>query len=81
MEGEKAAGTSAGICQGCPAGVALAVHDKMEETILSFLPPEVRDHLLGARKEMLMAARSMIDHALERVDQKQTKASQKITVE
>jgi hypothetical protein len=34
------------------------------------LPPEVRGHVLEARKEVLMALRSLIDAALERMDEK-----------
>jgi hypothetical protein len=35
------------------------------------LNPEIRGHVLEARKEMLMALRSLIDAALERLDEKE----------
>jgi len=36
------------------------------------LTPEVRGHMLGARKEMLSALRSLIDAALEKMAEKET---------
>lgn len=36
------------------------------------LPREVRDHLRAARKEQLLAARSFLDHWIERADRAET---------
>ena len=36
---------------------------------LHWLPDETRQHLLGARKEFLLALRSAVDHAIEQVDE------------
>jgi hypothetical protein len=39
----------------------------------SFLPPQFWEHSRKARKEMLLAWRSMIDAALERMEEKEEK--------
>jgi hypothetical protein len=36
-----------------------------------FLPRETRGHLLNARREAMLAARSLIDKSLERLDESQ----------
>jgi hypothetical protein len=36
-----------------------------------FLPKEARDHLYNARREMMLAARTIIDKSLERLDESQ----------
>jgi hypothetical protein len=47
-----------------------------------FLPEEFRAHLRTARKEMLLAVRSLIDAAIERTEEKPTrKKTTKIKVE
>ena len=45
-----------------------AAHEARMESLRSFLPPEFFDNQKKARKEMLLAARSMIDHAIERIE-------------
>ena len=42
---------------------------------LGLLTPEVRGHLLGARKEMLSALRSLIDAALDKMEEKEARAA------
>jgi len=42
----------------------------MESLIMGFLPADTRSHLRAARKEQLLAARSVIDHLIARVDRK-----------
>ena len=49
-----------------------AVEDPMERLFGAFLPSDSRDHLRAARKEQLLAARSFIDHWIERLDRKPT---------
>ncbi len=44
--------------------------ESVETLMAGFLPPDVRSHLRAARKEQLLAARSMIDHWLARVDRR-----------
>ncbi len=46
-----------------------------------FLPAEFRAHLKAARKEMLLAMRSLIDAAIERTEEKPKKKTTKIKVE
>jgi hypothetical protein len=43
---------------------------EMRAGFQAMLPPEVRQHGRNARKEMLLAWRSLIDKALERLDEK-----------
>ncbi len=47
-----------------------AAREEMRESIKGFLPPEFVEHRHKARKEMLLAFRSLVDAALERMDKK-----------
>ena len=47
-----------------------AAREELRESIKSFLPPEFLIHRRKARKEMLLAWRSVIDSALERIEEK-----------
>lgn len=47
-----------------------AARQEISESLQAFLPPEFIEHRRKARKEMLLAWRSMIDSALERMDEK-----------
>ncbi len=47
-----------------------AAREELRESIQSFLPPEFVEHRRKARREMLLAWRSFIDRALERIDEK-----------
>jgi hypothetical protein len=49
---------------------ARSARREMRESFKSFLPPEFWEHRKRARKEMLLAWRSMIDHALSRMEEK-----------
>ena len=44
--------------------------EELRESMKSFLPPGFIEHRRKARKEMLLAWRSLIDAALERMDEK-----------
>ena len=50
-----------------------AAREEMRESIQAFLPPQFVEHRRKARKEMLLAWRSLIDSALERIDKKEQK--------
>ena len=52
---------------------AQAARAEWRESMKSFLPPGFWEHRHKARKEMLLAWRSMIDAALERLDEKEEK--------
>jgi hypothetical protein len=52
---------------------ARAAREEMRESMKAFLPPEFFEHRKKARKEMLLAWRSMINAALERMDEKEEK--------
>ena len=43
--------------------------EELRESMKSFLPPGFIEHRRKARKEMLLAWRSLIDAALERMDE------------
>jgi hypothetical protein len=43
--------------------------DEFRQSIEGMLPPEFIEHRRRARREMLLAARSLIDHALKRMDE------------
>jgi hypothetical protein len=51
-----------------------AAREEMRKSFIGLLPPEFVEHRRAARKEMLLAVRSMLDHALERIDEKANKA-------
>jgi len=48
-----------------------AAREEMRESVRSFLPPGFVEHRRKARKEMLLAWRSLIDSAIERMDDKE----------
>ena len=48
-----------------------AAREEMRESIKSILPPGFMEHRRNARREMLLAWRSLIDSALERMDEKE----------
>lgn len=45
-----------------------AAREEMRESVKAFLPPGFVEHRKNARKEMLLAFRSLIDSAIERMD-------------
>jgi len=49
-----------------------AAREELRESIKAFLPPEFVEHRKKARKEMLLAWRSIIDAALERIEEKKS---------
>jgi hypothetical protein len=44
--------------------------EEFRKSIEVMLPPEFLEHRRAARKEMLLAARSLIDHALKRMEER-----------
>jgi len=47
-----------------------AAREEMRKSMETILPPGFMEHRRTARKEMLMAFRSMIDAALEKTEEK-----------
>jgi hypothetical protein len=43
--------------------------EEFRRSFEGMLPPEFLEHRRAARKEMLLAARSLIEHALKRMDE------------
>ncbi len=48
-----------------------AARQEIRESVKGLLPPEFVEHRRKARKEMLLAFRSLIDSALKRMDEKE----------
>jgi hypothetical protein len=51
-----------------------AAREEMKDSIRTLFPPEFIEHRRKARKEVLLAWRSFIDAALERIDEKSKQA-------
>ena len=49
-----------------------AARAEFRESISSFFPPEFVQHQRKARREMLLAWRSFIDRAIQRIDERDT---------
>ena len=47
-----------------------AARDEMRKSIETILPPGFLEHRRAARKEFLLAARSLLDAAIKRIDEK-----------
>jgi len=46
-------------------------HYELRESIRSLFPPEFVEHRRAARREMLLAAKSLIEHAIERLEKRE----------
>jgi hypothetical protein len=51
-----------------------AAHQEFRDSIQSLLPPQFLEHRRKARKEMLLAWRSLIDTTLEHLEEHEVKA-------
>ncbi|HEY3312101.1 MAG TPA: hypothetical protein VGK00_10710 [Anaerolineales bacterium] len=51
-----------------------AAREEMRKSVEGMLPPQFVEHRRAARKEMLLAFRSLLDHAINRIDEHTTKA-------
>ena len=49
-----------------------AARSEMKNSVESLFPPEFLKSRRAARKEMLLAAQKMIDHAIERLENKES---------
>ena len=47
-----------------------AARSELRESYKSLFPPKFIEHRRAARREMLLALRSLVDHALERMEAK-----------
>jgi hypothetical protein len=52
-----------------------AAREELRESIRAILPPEFVVHRRKARKEMLLAWRSFIDSALQRIEEKEKESA------
>jgi hypothetical protein len=55
-----------------------AAREEMRESMKAFLPPGFVEHRKNARREMLLAWRSLIDSALERMDEKEVEQEETV---
>jgi hypothetical protein len=51
-----------------------AARDEMRKSMEGMLPPGFIEHRRAARKEMLLAFRGLLDHAIERIDERVAKS-------
>jgi hypothetical protein len=51
-----------------------SAHAEMRESVSALFPPEFIEHRRAARKEMLLAAQSFINRAIERIEAREEKA-------
>lgn len=51
-----------------------AAREEMRKSVEGLLPPQFIEHRRAARKEMLLAFRSLLNHAIDRIDERTTKA-------
>lgn len=47
---------------------------RLRSPLARLLPPEVRSHMLAARREMLLALRSLVDAAIEGLEERERRA-------
>lgn len=52
------------------------VREKIVDSILTYLPPEMVEHLGNSKREILLALRSVIDHAITKTDEVVEKAKE-----
>jgi hypothetical protein len=52
-----------------------AAREEMRKSMEGLLPPKFVEHRRAARKEMLLAFRSMLNHAIEHIDEHEKKTS------
>jgi hypothetical protein len=64
-------------CEWTPEGEIIL---RIKKPGLGVLTPEVRAHMLGARKEVLSALRSLIDAALDKMEQEESPRTHRTTI-
>ncbi len=56
-------------CEVCPLYISIAAARRLKDGLKELLPPDFREHAQTACKEQLLAARSLIDAAIDRLEQ------------
>ncbi|MEW6232048.1 MAG: hypothetical protein AB1566_07025 [Chloroflexota bacterium] len=56
-------------CEDCPIAILMRKHAELRSMFTGKIPAEFFQHTRAARKEMLLAMRSLIDAALEKLEQ------------
>jgi len=64
-------------CEWTPEGEIIL---RIKKPGMGVLTPEVRAHVLGARKEMLTALRSLIDAALDKMEEQEGPKTRRTTI-
>lgn len=57
-------------CEVCPVCVSISAAGRLKEGLKELLPEDFREHARAARKEQLLAVRSLVDAAIDRLEQK-----------
>ena len=57
-------------CEVCPVYVGIAAARWVKDGLKEMLPQDFREHTRMARKEQLLAVRSLVDAAIDRLEQK-----------
>ena len=52
-----------------------AAREEMRKSMEGMLPPQFIEHRRAARKEMLLAFRSLLDHAIQHIDEHTNKSA------
>jgi len=52
-------------CGVCPVAALLGTGSTLGDRVTDMFPPEFVEHSVGARREFLLAIRSLVDHALK----------------
>ena len=55
-----------------------AARDEMRQTVEALFPPGFIEHRRAARKEMLKAARSLLDSAIQHLEQREHRTETKV---
>jgi hypothetical protein len=57
-------------CEVCPVYVSITAAKQLKSGLEGILPQDFREHVRNAQKEQLLAVRSLIDAAINRLEQK-----------
>ena len=64
-------------CEVCPVKKAYDLKEELKEKLVVKVPRATKEHLVSAKKEFLLAIKSVVDSALEREEKKTAKTKPK----
>lgn len=68
-------------CEDCFVKKAYDLKEELKEKLVLKVPSSTKEHLTSARKEFLLALRSVIDATLEKEEKKEKAKPKKVKVE